>query len=221
MSVNDDVARYYSALAPGYDHTAGYTDPVAEKLRQSIKTRYQQAFKDHDVLEVACGTGYWTQVVAVTARSVLAVDVNPSMIELARKRLSGIKNVRCEVADAYSLEGVPQGFSAAFAVWWWSHIPLSRIPEFLSALHRKLIPGAFVLFVDQLPTAYPAPDRSRDRNGNLVEQRTLDDGRSFTVVKNFPTEQELRKALREIAEDVCYRQYPDEHSWNLSYSVKK
>jgi len=221
MSLNDDVARYYSARAPEYDLTAGYADPAAEKLRASIKARYQEAFRDHDVLEVACGTGYWTEVVASTAKSVLAIDVNPSMIELARKRLSGIKSVHCQVADAYSLDGIPGGFSAAFAVWWWSHIPRSRIAEFLAALHSRLLPGAFVLFVDQLPTAYKAQNRYLDSSGDLVEQRILEDGRSFTVVKNFPTEQELRRVLGEIAEDVCYKEHPDEHSWNVSYSVKE
>jgi SAM-dependent methyltransferase len=215
----EDVADYYAARAFEYDKTAGYEDPVAERLRDPIKRRYQSAFAGHDVLEIACGTGYWTEVIAGTARSVLATDINPEVISIAGRRLRGANNVRFIVADAYSLDGVPDGFTAAFAVWWWSHVPRSRIAGFLSTLHAKLRPTAFVLFADQLE--YGASNRHRNAEGDLLEERTLADGRRFRVVKNFPTEHEIRAALAGVSEDVRYTEYPDERNWNVSYRVKK
>ena len=127
-ALTHNVREYYAARTPEYDKTAGYLDPESEKARAPIKARFQRLFAEHDVLEIACGTGYWTKVIAATARSVLATDVNPAILELARKRLAGAQNVQFRVADAYTLAGVPDGFTAAFAIWWWSHVPKAQPP---------------------------------------------------------------------------------------------
>jgi demethylmenaquinone methyltransferase/2-methoxy-6-polyprenyl-1,4-benzoquinol methylase len=213
-----EVAAYYAARAPVYDLTAGYLDRAGEALRAPIKRRLQALLEGHDVLEIACGTGYWTEVIAMAARSVVATDVNPAMIALAEARLRGTRNVELVVNDAYSLPHLGRRFSAAAAVWWWSHMPKARIREFLGSLHRQLLPGARVLFVDQLPDAYQAEGRHRAKTGDIVEMRTLPDGRTFRVIKNFPTDAEIRELLGDRAEDVNYREYPAEQSWWLSYT---
>jgi demethylmenaquinone methyltransferase/2-methoxy-6-polyprenyl-1,4-benzoquinol methylase len=126
--------------------------------------------------------------------------------------------VSFQIADAYTLAGIPGDFSAAFGIWWWSHIPHERLPDFLRALHGRLQPGALVLFVDQLP--YAGHTRRQDRQGNTIEQRTLPDGRSFEIVKNFPTEEGVRKALSGIADNVEYIERKAEKSWSVTYNVR-
>lgn len=218
-SLIDKVTRYYAERAGVYDETAGYTDEEAERLRDPIKERYRKLFAGHDVLEVACGSGYWTQVVGGVARSVLATDVNPEMITLARKRCRNLPQVRFHVSDAFSLQGIPGKFTAAFGIWWWSHIPSREIKTFLTALHGKLIPGALVLFTDQLP--YQGPDRRVDADGNILESRSLPDGRIFEVVKNFPTETELNDALGNMADKIEYVERPREKAWTVTYNTKQ
>lgn len=215
MSLADDVTRYYAARAPVYDETAGYLNPEAEQLRAPIKARYREMFAGHTVLEIACGTGYWTPTIAEVAKSVLAVDINPSLLSQAEQRCRHLPNVSFQVADAYTLDGVPSGFTAALAIWWWSHVPKERLPAFLAALHPKLLPGAFVLAVDQLP--YEGHIRRQDPRGNTLEQRSLPDGRSFELVKNFPTEAEIRQALTGLATNVQYAERPDERNWDVVY----
>jgi len=217
VGLANDVARYYAARAAIYDASAGYTDSLAERLREPIKGRFREAVRDHDVLEIACGTGYWTGVIAEAARSVLATDVDPGMIALAQRRLGLSGNVRCQVADAYTLDGVDGRFTAAFSHWWWSHIPKSRIGELLRVLHGKLVPGALVVFADQLP--YQWADRRQDQDGNLLERRTLPDGSSWEIVKNFPTRDEIAARLAGLGVHVSYREYPESGYWALTYNA--
>ena len=218
MPLTDAVARYYSALAREYDVVAGYTDPVAEELRRPIRARFQAALKGRKVLELACGTGYWTAAIAGAAESVLATDVDPTMISLARRRLALRSNVRCQVADAYTLEGVEGSFTAAFSHWWWSHVPRSRLVGFLGVLHSKLTAGAVVVFADQL--RYDWGRRREDAEGNLIEERVLPDGTEWEIVKNFPVEAEIVRELGGIAESVVYHEYPESGYWMLTYNTR-
>ena len=222
MTYPDNLAaatsEYYAARAPVYDETAGYTDSDAEQLRIPIKARYRRMFAGHTVLEIACGTGYWTPTIADVAKSVLAVDINPCLVSQAKERCKHLPNVTIQVADAYTLAEVPAGFNAALGIYWWSHVPRERLLAFLTALHAKLRPGAFVLFVDQLP--YEGHIRRKDPLGNTLERRFLPDGRAFEIVKNFPTEEDIRDSLTGIADNVEYIRRPDEKSWSVTNNVK-
>ena len=219
MSLKNDVTRYYNERASVFDETSGYTNPEAEKLREPIKARFRETFRGCKVLEIACGSGYWTAVIAETADSVLAIDNNRSLLEQARKRCLHQPNARFRIADAYTLEGVPGGFNAAFGHGWWSHIPKKNIKTFLTALHSKLTPGALVLFNDQLP--YGGFYRKQDADGNTIEQRILPNARSFMIVKNFPDEKEITNALSGFSDDIKYTQPPKEDHWEVIYRVKK
>jgi len=219
MSLIDDVIRYYAERAPVYDETAGFTDLEAEKLRATLKKRYQSIFHGRNVLEIACGSGYWTKVIGKVAKSVLATDINPSLISTAKDRCKHLPNIRFQIVDAYTLNGVTGNFDAAFGNGWWSHIPKANLQDFLSALHGKLNPGALVMFVDQLP--YDGFFRKQDNEGNILEQRILPDSRSFMIVKNFPTEQEIKDSLVNIADDIRYTERPEEKSWQIMYRVKE
>jgi len=215
------VAEYYAARAKEYDLTAGYCDPVAGKARDVLRAAFRKAMENRSVLEIACGTGYWTEVVSRVASSVLATDISDAMLGLARRRLAGLGNVRFQVADAYSLHGVPCGFTAAFAHWWWSHVPKRLIPHFLATLHGKLAPDARVLLVDQLPSAYERVNPGVDADGNTTEERTVSNGRRFRIVKNFPAQEDVLAALAGSAAGIEYREFPDECSWSVCYRVVK
>jgi protein-L-isoaspartate O-methyltransferase len=217
MSHEENVVKYYNERASVYDITAGYANPEAEKLREPIKARFHETFRGRKVLEISCGSGYWTAVIGEAAESVFAIDISRSLLEQAQKRCAHQTNVSFQLADAYTLEGVPGGFNAAFGHGWWSHIPKKNIRTFLTALHSKLEPGAFVLFNDQLP--YSGFYRKQDADGNTIEQRILPNARSFMIIKNFPDEKEITNALSGFAEDVKYTQPPKEDHWEVVYRV--
>ena len=212
--MSDEATRYYASRTDVYDDSGG----DAESLRAPIKARYRVLFKGRDVLEVACGSGYWTRVLGETAASVLAVDINREILHEASERCRDLPNVTFRIADAFTFLSVPTGFDAAVAVWWYSHVPGANVPQFLHALCGVLAPGALVLFVDQLPGEGAV--LAADAGGNILETRDLPDGRKFSVIKNFPTESELRAAIAPFGEDFSYAAHPDGGWWEVAWRVK-
>jgi demethylmenaquinone methyltransferase/2-methoxy-6-polyprenyl-1,4-benzoquinol methylase len=106
------------------------------------------------------------------------------------------RNPRFVIADAYALPESLGRFDAALAVFWWSHIPRQRIAEFLGSLHRRLEPGACVVLMDNLYVEGSSTAVSEiDADGNTYQLRRLGDGTEARVLKNFPSEAELRAQL--------------------------
>lgn len=218
MKEINDIIRYYSDRTHDYDLTAGYLDKEAEKMRAVMKQRHQAFTKNKDVLEIACGTGYWTHVIAETAKSVLATDVSRTMIALAQEKYKHLSNVTFRVSDAYSLENVHGTFNAAYAHWWWSHMPKSKIRDFLLVLHNKLLPGSQVLFSDHLPEYRDQDiDYTVNDDADRIEKRTLDNGKTYLVIKNFPTLEEIQAYSDGLAENINYKEY--DGYWELQYTT--
>ena len=221
-SIIEQMNAYYEKQAPRHDKLMGYTDNARmEQLLAPLIKRFEDCIAGQEVLEIACGTGNWTQVLAKRTRSVLATDISPAALDIARSKSYGNTEVTFRIADAYTLENVPGTFTAAFAADWWSHIPKSNIAQFVEGLHRRLCPGAKVVFIDMMPSE--SLDRMfshYDNEGNLIHKRTLPDGQQFYVVKNFPTEEELRDVLDGLADDIEYYEHWSLRRWMLIYSLK-
>jgi len=182
---------------------------------------FEEYVRDKDVLEIACGTGNWTQVLARRARSVTATDVNDSVLAIARGKPLTDKRVTFRVADAYTLDGVDGLFDVAFAADWWSHIPKAMILPFLEVLHRRLRDDARVVFLDMMPCdVFESEEVCYDDDGNRISTRTVPDGSQFRVVRNFPDEQELRSVLDQVARRIEYLEHLPLRRWLLTYTKR-
>jgi len=215
-SPKPDHACYYAARANEYDASVGYGTPRIEAYLAPLKERLRAVLAGHDVLEIACGTGYWTLNAAQSAHSVVAADSDPTSIALARDRLASMTAARCMLADAYTLDRISGPFTAAFSMFWWSHMPKSKIRSFLNTLHARLLPGAQVIFVDQLHYTHNER-RHLDGEGNLIEERQLLAGGKFEIVKNFPTEAELSHVLSGFTQELDYSTCLEGRCWMMRY----
>jgi ubiquinone/menaquinone biosynthesis C-methylase UbiE len=65
------------------------------------------------VLELGCGTGEFTRRLADTGAEITGIDISPDLLALAEKKLSGIRNVRLEIADMEKLENFPENYFTA------------------------------------------------------------------------------------------------------------
>src|SRR5436190_5113600 len=195
--MNSDLIKYYDDRAKEYEKI--YLKPERQEDLKNGAIILKELFSNKAVLEIACGTGYWTQKIAETAGSVLATDVNASVIEIGRNKIYPKSNVRCEVADLYSLEP-DHSFDSLFAGFIWRHIPLQELGRFLETVNALIKPGGQVVIMDNsFVRGSSTPIDETDEHGNTFQTRKLEDGTTHRVLKNFPTEFYMRNKLSGVA----------------------
>jgi len=214
--VTQEMIAYYAQRAAEYERV--YESPRWQDDLAWLRTRMPAFFAGRRVLEVACGTGYWTRVAAERASAVHATDVNDDTLALARGKTYGTA-VTFERRDAYAPAAVAPNFDAGLAGLWLSHVDLARMDAFLRAFHSHLGPGAAVLMFDERATLdRPNPPESRtDEAGNRYEMRRLQDGGQFEIVKNLFDCARVEALIRPHAAAVACREL--RYFWLLEYAL--
>lgn len=206
---------YYAARAQEYDRI--YSKPERQDDLRRMEAWLPDALADRTVLELACGTGYWTQFYAAQARHVLGIDSSQETLDVAQTRVP--TNVQLLQGDAYRVPALDIAFDACFAGFWWSHIPLQRVSAFLNSLHASLQPAAKVIFIDnRFVPGSSTPISERTAEGDTYQERNLDDGSVHRVLKNFPRAEELLQAVEPYAIEASYRQW--QYFWALEYTLR-
>jgi SAM-dependent methyltransferase len=201
---------YYRERAQEYDLV--YAKPERQPDLLNMRQWLSGLLRGHHVLEVAAGTGYWTDVYADAAASALASDVNESTLEVARSRRKWPPSVSFQVADAFDLGAVDGSFDAAFAGFFWSHVPLAEVDQFLSGMHDRLGRGALAVFMDNHHVdGSNHPMTRTDADGNTYQSRQLSDGSKWEVLKNFPTAGDVYSRLSAVASGVEIHEWT--HYW--------
>src|SRR5581483_12523192 len=93
-----------------------------------------------DVLELAPGTGIWTERLVRTATTITAVDASPEMIEINRAKVSSDR-VSYLLADLFTWRP-ERTYDAVFFSFWISHVPLERLETFYSPSRQCFAPTA-------------------------------------------------------------------------------
>lgn len=210
------MKTYYSLRAQEYEKIYHREDPIRQGELAAITTVMKPLFCKRKVLEIACGTGFWTERVAPATNETLSLDASVEVLEIARSK--DIANARFVEGDAYDLERLSADFDGAFANFWFSHIPKARIHSFLKSLHSRLKPGAVVFMADNVYIEGIGGELlQRDDEEDTFKLRTLDDGSTYEVLKNYFTEAELRELFNPYTQALtvhvgrCY--------WWLSYTI--
>ena len=146
MGIEQDMSSYYAQRAAYYERV--YFKPERQAELRAMEAWLTGVFARRKVLEVACGTGWWTPHGARDAKAWLATDLNPETMAVARSKALPACVALASV-DAYTFAELgSQTFDAAFAGCWWSHVPLRRLRGWLALLHGRLEPGARVVMLD-------------------------------------------------------------------------
>lgn len=215
MQISRNLAEYYAKRATYYE--AHYHLPERQNDLQTLRFAVKRLLSEHDVLEIACGTGFWTEVIAETARKITAVDINHAVLDMAQKKYYPKENVRFKQENAYILDDISGTFTAGFIGFWFSHIAKEKMPIFLNNFTRNLLPNAFVMIIDDTREV-SHPDSYIDSHGNTYQIRRLIDNQQYEILKNFYTEKELIKIVDPIATDVSFKHL--KYYWSLCFRLR-
>lgn len=188
----DEQREYYRQRAPEYDQWWQARGQYAKSPEDEARwfadvAEVEQALDDFgpagNVLELAAGTGWWTRRLARHARQVTAVDAAEETLAINRASASGhFGNVRYVTADIFSWKPPAAAFDVVFFSYWLSHVPADRLADFQRQVTAALRPGGRVFVVDSYHT---------ERLPGDVQQRVLNDGRRFAVIKRYWQPEEL------------------------------
>ncbi|MBA3947217.1 MAG: class I SAM-dependent methyltransferase [Herpetosiphonaceae bacterium] len=137
-----------------------------------------------DILELAPGTGIWTERLARTAHRITAVDASREMVELNRAKVANTQ-VEYVLADLFTWQP-SRTYDAVCFGFWLSHVPSERLDAFLQMVASALKVGGTIFFVDgrREPTSTAADHQLPAPETELMTRR-LNDGRSYEIVKRF------------------------------------
>ena len=209
-----EQVAYYRARAPEYDdwfYRRGAFDNGAEwngRWRAEIDElagALDRARPGGNVLELACGTGLWTERLAPYAAALTCVDASPEVLALNRQRMRGSR-IRYVCADLFHWRPTAR-YDFVFFGFWLSHVPAGSFIPFWSLVASCLAPGGRVFFADnRLP-----PDGWRDalpRARSARSRRRLADGREFEIVKIYHRPDDLEAHVRSLGWRAVVRGTP-------------
>lgn len=210
-------AEYYAQRAGQYD--AVYTRPERQQDLARLRELVPPLVAERRVLEIAAGTGYWTEVMSRSATAITATDLNTETLQVARRREYGPARVSFLIADAYRPDLVSGDFDLVFCGFWWSHVRRADAGRFLRGLRDRLAAGTPMILLDNryvpgssTPISRTGPD------GDTYQQRQLADGRRFEVVKNFPTGRQLADDLAGHATGLRWTEL--DHYWLAACALR-
>jgi SAM-dependent methyltransferase len=153
--VTDEHRDFWTRVAPKYD---GVVDlQIGGSTRSLLRERLAKEGGLGALVELGCGTGFYTSVLAEKADAVTATDLSPGMLALARDRITA-PNVTFRVEDCQRTSFPDGAFDAAFM----SLVIQFTEPEAtLAEIRRVLKPGGTVIILNLDMPALRGLDRVR------------------------------------------------------------
>jgi len=139
------------------------------------------------ILELACGTGIWTEALTAMTGDLTAIDASAEVIEINRGKIgrTAIKYLQCDI-----FEWQPERqYDLVFFAFWLSHVPPGQLATFLKTVYSAVKPGGQVFAIDSLPY-----EQSADQ---MYQTRKLKDGREFRIVKIYYDPSTLKATLEQ------------------------
>jgi len=119
----------------GWDHNSHYHSFLLKRLPPHCM----------EVLEIGCGTGAFSRLLAERSRQVLALDLSPQMVQIAKERSRQYSNIDFQAADALAWEFPAGRFDCVASIATLHHLPFE---EMLSKMKSALRINGTLLVLD-------------------------------------------------------------------------
>lgn len=119
----------------GWNHNAHYHEYLLRQIPERCG----------EILEIGCGTGSFSRLLAERAEKVLAIDLSTQMIRLAGERSRLHPNIEFVAGDALACEFADDRFDCIATLTTIHHLPIETI---LRKIGRALKPGGVFVCLD-------------------------------------------------------------------------
>ncbi len=193
---------YYEARAPEYDEwfyrRGRYDRGVEETNRWFAEVEDVRAalaavnWAGRHVLELAPGTGVWSEWLLDQGAKLSVVDGSSAMLQMLKAKLGNrTRDVEFQHADLFEWRPTRE-YDGVFFGFFLSHVPRHRLGEFFSTVASALSSNAPFGFIDsRREHTSTAADHVLPGDDDEVMTRRLNDGREYRIVKNFFEPDEL------------------------------
>ena len=137
QKIRDDFDRIALYEQQGWNHNNHYHNFLLRQI----------SFPCNNILDIGCGTGEFTRLLAKQAQNVMAIDLSPNTIEIARQRSREYTNIDFQVADIVQWEFPKEHFDAIVSIATLHHLPVEKL---LPNLQSALVPGGKLVILDLL-----------------------------------------------------------------------
>lgn len=212
----DSTKQYYEAYSSKYvefynnwfkgedafsnpDYKEGY-DQLAETLIEVMSP-------DEMVVDIGCGVGTWSTLLAKNRAKVISLDYSSSVLRRCGEKARSLKlepRVFKILANGFYLPFPDQSFNGATLNWVLAHIPVNRNCVFLKEVGRVLRDDGWLVVSDSYW-------RGQEGGKEQVQVRDTDKG-TYKIYKYYYAPQELRNLLENAFGKV-------ERLWTTHYEM--
>jgi len=185
-----NTEKYYDECAYEYDNF--YISRERYKDYKKIEERIQQEIENKSILELACGTGHWTNFFSKFAKMITAVDKSTNMLNIAKNKIDEDK-VYFINDDVYNLSSIENNkYEVIISVFLYSHIAIQEKEKFFTSMHSKLKNNGTIILIDNLHIKGSSfPINKIDIHGNRFQKRELSNKNNYMVLKNLPMKEDF------------------------------
>jgi len=145
MPGSEKEYKYWDRLASNFHQDNLYVTGV--KVNQVIRGWLVEQFNEGDVvLELGCGTGFYSEMVIGRVKQLTATDLAPEMIEQAKRNLAQFTNVEVRIEDCYNTSFKDNVFDGVLMVNL-LHIVMDPLAVLMEG-HRVLKDNGRIVIVD-------------------------------------------------------------------------
>jgi ubiquinone/menaquinone biosynthesis C-methylase UbiE len=140
----DQIREDFDRIALLRERYGSVTDIYRHYLIQQLPPHSENA------LEIGCGTGEFTRLLATRARSVIAIDLSSQMIRLAKSQSANCRNIEYLPGDVMRLSLPAGGYDCIVSMATLHHLPLV---EALLKMKAALKPNGVLIIHDLVAAA--------------------------------------------------------------------